>query len=40
MSEAIRQKATKADVLFQGGERDKVNEFLKSVADNPEWNKD
>ena len=40
MSEAIRQKATKADVLFQGEERNLVNEFLKSVADNPEWNKD
>jgi translation initiation factor 1 (eIF-1/SUI1) len=40
MSEAIRQKAAKGDILFQGDERDKVNEFLKSIADNPEWNKD
>jgi len=40
MSEAIRQKAAKGDVLFQGEERKMVNEFLKSVADNPGWNKD
>jgi hypothetical protein len=40
MSEAIRQKATKGDILFQEGERDKVNEFLKNIAENPDWNKD
>jgi hypothetical protein len=40
MSKDIREKATKKDIFFQRGERDQVNEFLKSILDNPGWNKD
>lgn len=40
MSKGIREKAKKVDILFRGDERDKVNDFLKSIVDNPEWNKD
>ena len=40
MSDTIRQEAKKGDIRFQEGEHEKVNEFLTSIADNPEWNKD
>ena len=40
MSETIRQQAKKGDIRFQEGEYRQVNEFLKSVGDDPGWNKD
>jgi hypothetical protein len=39
MSKNIRPSATEEDILFQGDEWDKVNEFLQQTVDDPGWNK-
>jgi hypothetical protein len=39
MSEKIRDSATEDQILFQSDEWDPVNAFLKSIVDDPKWNK-
>jgi hypothetical protein len=39
MFKNVRDTATEDEILFQSDEWDKVNEFLKSVVDDPSWNK-
>jgi uncharacterized protein DUF4157 len=39
MSEHVRDSATEEQILFQSDEWDAVNAFLKSVVDDPKWNK-
>jgi hypothetical protein len=39
MSKSFGEKATREEILFQSNEWEKVNDFLKSTVDNPDWNK-
>jgi hypothetical protein len=39
MSKGFGEKATREEILFQSNEWEKVNDFLKSTVDNPDWNK-
>jgi hypothetical protein len=39
MFKKVRDTATEDEILFQSDEWDKVNAFLKSVVDDPTWNK-
>ena len=39
MSENVRDSATEDQILFQSDEWDPVNAFLKSIVDDPKWNK-
>jgi uncharacterized protein DUF4157 len=39
MFKNVRDTATEDEILFQTEEWDKVNEFLKSVVDDPSWNR-
>lgn len=39
MAEHVRESATEEQILFQSDEWDAVNEFLKSIVEDPTWNK-
>jgi hypothetical protein len=39
MSKDVRASASQKDVLFQSDEHDVVNAFLKTIIDDPNWNK-
>jgi hypothetical protein len=39
MSKDVRDSATEDQILFQSDEWDPVNAFLKSIVDDPTWNK-